>query len=79
MNKLEGVVWHNLVKDDLFFFVSGALEPLLDETRSVLVATKFDDITEYILIQRQRVRIHDDLKERITSSALPVIPTAEIC
>ena len=60
LNKLQGIVRNNLIKDNLFFFASCRLQFLLYETRTVLITAEFYDITKYVLQQPlMHINVHD--------------------
>lgn len=49
LNQLKSGVGDNLLKEHLLFLSRGCLKLLLDKSRSMLVSTKLDNITEYVL------------------------------
>jgi hypothetical protein len=60
LNKLQGIVRNNLIKNNLFFFASCRLQFLLYETRTVLITAEFYDITKYILRESSmHINVHD--------------------
>jgi hypothetical protein len=49
LDELQRVVRNNLTEDNLLLIAAGSLKLLLDETRTVLVAAEFHDISKDIL------------------------------
>jgi len=50
LDKLQRIVRNDFVKDDLLLFTSSRFQLLLDKARTVLIATKLNDISENILV-----------------------------